>query len=183
MLKTSLTRGLLLVLALALLGACSSSGVQNAPPVCKPVSDPCAPGGVPRAHPCNWPDYSPSINARQLLTEISNLVQVDFDAGRIDGDLKRRVDDAILRCSSPDLTNTAGRHVCDLQDPLPCVELRDIRDHAADAGYPPQPPPQPPEPPEPPVDGKVIPVTAAPASPSQHWETIATDLQGFPTGQ
>ena len=99
-----------------------------------------------------------------MLQIISGLVEAAENKGQIDQTLAGRVDAAIDRCRHPDLRNVAGRHVCHLQGPKPCDELSGIKQRAGDETYPKDP-------------------KGNPASPRKHWETIATELENFPTGK
>ena len=157
MLKTSLTRGLLLALVLVWIGACSSSGVPTSQRAVKPS----VPLGVPTENICGWPNYCHPDSAQAMLGQITQLFQAD---GSIDVELRERLDTAILRCLSPDLRNAENRHVCDLQEPLPCDELRGILEHAEDPEY------------------GVHPKEVDAVLPG-HWGTIATELENFPTGK
>lgn len=172
MLKTTLTRGLLLVVVLVWIGACSS-GV----PSTQPVSKPTVPVVVPTENICNWPDYCHPQPARMMLDEIAELVEQDAS---IEAELREKLNVQILRCKSPGLRNTENRHVCDLQNPLPCDELREILDHAMDSawGAVPLPRENPKE-----VEEPKQPVEEQGASLPGHWETIAQELEGFPTGK
>lgn len=162
MLKTSMTRGLVVGLALALLcvggGSCGSSeeGTSRSAQMNSFVS--------PEENTCGWPDFGQPETARAMLDHIAGLVLADASA--IDAQLKVRLDRAIQECLSPDLRNDQGRHVCLLQHPLPNAELSGIKLHAEDPAY-----------------QTVNPKPLKPTTPSEHWETIAQELESFPTGR
>ena len=119
--------------------------------------------GSSEENTCGWPDFGQPETAKVMLDHIAGLVLAD--APLIEPKLKERLDRAIHRCLSPDLRNAERRHVCFLQNPLPSAELNVIKLHAEDPEY-----------------QTVNPKPLKPATPSEHWETIAQELGGFPTG-
>jgi hypothetical protein len=134
------------LLALLLVGL-ALTGCQSGSPVPPP------PGNI-----CNWPDYCSPKTARDMLGEIKQRADADYVKGSINLADLDRVQDAVAAALSPDLKNAVGRHVCHLQQPLPCEELKGFHERTSQR-------------------------PRKPAACKDFWHTIAQELENFPTGQ
>lgn len=151
-------RGFLVVLALALVGACSS-----APQPCEPIGDPCAPPCPPGS--TEWPDVCTPDSAQSMLTHILAMAEQAHASDEIEqGDFDLIVLH-VPRCSAPGFIPLEEQTTA-------CARLRVIYDLArTTVVLPPQlPPPPPPE---------VVAAALRDAS-KRRWHTVATDLESFP---
>lgn len=158
---------LFLLLGGLLLGGCGdeSRDYASAPP---PVSQDTTPMDAPdvppvdpleaERNPCRWPDFCGPPTATGMLREIVRIAEADEVKQAIALQVLERIRKQVLRIEDPHLTNAAGRHVCDVAQPKACAELKGILDAAR--GLP-----------------------AEPEVRRDRWETIATDLESFPTGK
>ena len=111
------------------------------------------PNGI---NPCNWPDTR-TLTAAEMLDEIAARAE-PVPPEEMDPAVKIRILDRAYQCKSRYLRNEAGKHVCGLTEPDAICELLGIWQRTAPE-YVEQQPDKP-----------------------QHWATIATELESFPTG-
>ena len=140
--------GLCLLLLVGTLGI----GCQSAAP---PTQPPPGDGNI-----CGWPDYCHPMTARDMLQEIKDLAAEDHAKDAIDPADYEAIEEHVGRILDPMLKNAEGRHVCHLQNPTPCDELKGIHDK---------------------VQPENMPLKAEPRR--GHWHTIAQELESFPTGK
>ena len=86
-------RGLLALVAVALLGGCGGGGGES---------------GVP----CDWPDYCGPPTAREMLTEILARARLEMPGQGIELADLQLIELHVPRCLEPTLENGAGKHVC-----------------------------------------------------------------------
>jgi len=137
--KKASVRGLLVLATFALLLGCGGGG-----------------GGKTS---CTWPDDCGPPTAREMLEEILVRAQMEVPGDGIDMLDLQLIELHVPRCQDPNLTNGAGRHVCDVVFPQPCTELREIWEN---------------------TEGATLPMDLA--ARRGHWHTIAQELESFPSG-
>lgn len=110
---------------------------------------------------CKWPDTGGPPEARVVLDELVGRVEAAFFGQELGSEQLLRILDRLYQCGSPYMRIDNGQHICHGADPKPAYdELREIQEHADDPGY----------------VGKGLPNT-----PAGHWETIAQELESFPS--
>ena len=109
---------------------------------------------------CEWPRECGEPNAEARFHEILEWARMDRGPGLIEEDDLARIEEHVPRCLSPELTNSAGAHVCVLVEPERCHEFEGIYNQARKASE----------------DAK------APTS-KEKWKACADDLENFPTGR
>lgn len=173
-------RGFLAVLALALVGACSSAPRPSArvfEPATAVVCDPCGDPCDPCEHICppedtTWPCACGSPTAMGMLNQIKYLAQ-SAQSEWIDPAALEIIEAQVVRCLEPGLI---PEDQLPIMEPDPCAWVRQLYDeaHAAPAPYPPLKTAEVLTPEQ--MDARVK------AGSRHRWETIATDLENFPAG-
>lgn len=107
---------------------------------------------------CNWPDCGGPPSARDLLNEIAGRAEADELKGLIQPEVLMWVLDRTFQCKSPFLCADDGAHVCDVGKPLAWDRLTIIWKKTDPEKMPPD------------LQERW-----------DHWYTIATDLENFPT--